>query len=95
MSSISVSQFKARLSEFLRLVRGGNTLIVTDRGTPVAMVTPLPPAENEGSMVSLIERGLVAPPSKSLSEDFWDRPRPCDPASLGLKAVLEERASGW
>ena len=95
MLSISVSQLKARLSECLRLVRGGTTLIVTDRGTPVAMVPPLPPAENEGSMASLIEQGLVAPPPKSLPEDFWDRPRPSDPEGLGLKAVLEERASGW
>ena len=95
MPSISVSQLKARLSECLRLVRGGNTLVVTDRGTPVAMVSPLPPGENEGSMASLIEQGLVAPPPKSLPEDFWDRARPSDPEGLGLKAVLEERASGW
>ena len=95
MLSISVSQLKARLSECLRLVRGGNTLVVTDRGTPVAMVSPLPPAENEGSMASLIEQWLVAPPPKSLPEDFWDRPRPSDPEGLGLKAVLDERASGW
>ena len=95
MSSISVSQLKARLSECLRLVRGGNTLVVTDRGTPVAIVSPLPPGENESAMASLIERGLVALPLKSLPEDFWARPRPTDPEGLGLKAVLEERASGW
>ena len=95
MPSISVSQLKARLSECLRLVRGGNTSVVTDRGTPVAMVSPLPPGESEGAMVSLIERGLVAPPPKSLPDDFWERPRPSDPEGLALKAVLEERASGW
>lgn len=95
MPSISVSQLKARLSEYLRLVGGGNTIVVTDRGTPVAMVSPLPPGESEGSMVSLIERGLLAPPLNSLPDDFWERPRPSDPEGLALKAVLEERASGW
>ena len=95
MSPISVSRFKAQLSEYLRLVRGGTTLVVTDRGTPVAMVSPLPPTENEGSTASLIKRGLVTPPTKSLPEDFWERARPSDPSGLGLKAVLEERDSGW
>ena len=95
MTSISVSQLKARLSEYLRLVEGGNTLVVTDRGTPVAMVAPLPTGKTEGSMVSLIERGLVAPRAKSLPEDFWDRARPSDPEGLSLKAIIEERASGW
>lgn len=95
MPSISVSQLKARLSEYLRFVGGGNSIVVTDRGTPVAMVSPLPPGESEGAMASLIDRGLVAPPLKSLPEDFWDRPRPSDPEGLGLKAVLEERAAGW
>ena len=59
------------------------------------MVAPLPLAETEGSMASLVESGLVVPPAKSLPDDFWDRPRPCDPAGVGLKAVLEERSSGW
>lgn len=77
------------------MVRGGSTLVVTDRGTPVAMVSPLRPAETDGAMASLIERGLVTPPGKSLPEDFWDRPRPSDPSGLSLKAVLEERESGW
>ena len=95
MKSISVSHLKARLSEYLRLVHGGSTFLVTDRGTPVAMVSPLPAAEHEGVMVSLIERGLVTPPAKSLPQDFWERARPSDTACLSLKAVLEERDSGW
>lgn len=95
MRSISVSRFKSRLSEYLRLVRGGSTLVVTDRGTPVAMVSPLSPDQNDGAMASLIERGLVTPPAKSLPEDFWERARPSDPSGLSLKAVLEERDSGW
>jgi prevent-host-death family protein len=95
MRSISISHLKARLSEYLRLVHGGSTLVVTDRGTPVAMVSPLPTTEHEGAMVSLIERGLVTPPARSLPEDFWERARPSDTSCLGLKAVLEERDSGW
>ena len=95
MQSISISRLKARLSEYLRLVHGGSTLVVTDRGTPVAMVSPLPAAEHQGAMVSLIERGLVTPPAKSLPQDFWERARPSDASCLSLKAVLEERNSGW
>jgi len=95
MKSISISHLKARLSEYLRLVHGGSTLVVTDRGTPVAMVSPLPADEHEGVIVSLIERGLVAPPKKSLPQDFWERSRPSDTSCLSLKAVLKERDSDW
>jgi len=95
MATVSVSILKARLSEFLRRVRAGDTLVVTDRGAPVAIVTPLPAGEYEGDVNALVERGLVRPPSAALPEDFWGRPRPKDPSSCCCAAVLQERAEGW
>ena len=92
--SVSVSVLKARLSEFLRRVRAGDTLVVTDRGAPVAMVASLPEGEYEGSMNVLVEQGLVRPPSAVLPEDFWSRPRPKDPSGCCCAAVLQERARG-
>lgn len=38
---VSVSSLKARLSEYLRLVRKGTQLIVVDHRHPVARVAPL------------------------------------------------------
>ena len=43
--SVGVRDLKASLSGFLRRVRAGETLIVTDHGEPIARITPmgLPP----------------------------------------------------
>ena len=95
MATVSVSILKARLSEFLRRVRAGDTLVVTDRGAPVAIVAPLPEGEHEGDMNALVEQGLVRPPITALPEDFWSRPRPKDPSGCCCAAVLQERAEGW
>ena len=95
MATVSVSVLKARLSEFLRRVRSGDTLVVTDRGAPVAIVAPLPEGEYEDDMNALTEQGLVRPPITALPEDFWSRPRPKDPSGCCCAAVVQERAEGW
>jgi prevent-host-death family protein len=40
MSNVRIAELKAHLSEHLRRVRGGRTLIVLDRDTPVARIVP-------------------------------------------------------
>lgn len=40
MKAINVAEFKAHLGRYLRAVRQGRTVIVADRGTPVATVAP-------------------------------------------------------
>ena len=40
MKSVGVKQLKSRLSEYLRLVRGGETVLVTDRDEVVAELRP-------------------------------------------------------
>jgi prevent-host-death family protein len=40
MKTITVSYFKAHISELLRRVRKGATLVISDRQTPVAEVVP-------------------------------------------------------
>ncbi len=95
MSSVSVSQLKARLSEHLRRVRSGERLVVTDRGSPVAMLVPLDAADIPDEMTELIDEGLVRPPTRTLPRDFWERPRPADRESALRRAVDEERSGGW
>ena len=46
MKTISVSQLKARLSENLRLVEGGETIVVLDHKRPVASINPFPRDSN-------------------------------------------------
>jgi prevent-host-death family protein len=45
MRSIRIAELKAHLSEHLRSVRGGNSLTVLDRDTPVARIVPYEASE--------------------------------------------------
>jgi prevent-host-death family protein len=42
MTSVGVRELRQRASELLRLVEGGETIEITDRGRPVALLSPLP-----------------------------------------------------
>jgi antitoxin (DNA-binding transcriptional repressor) of toxin-antitoxin stability system len=64
MKTVGVKQLKARLSEYLRLVRSGEVVLVTDRDEVVAELRPtsrqLPvPAGSDEVLQGLAERGEV------------------------------------
>ena len=40
MDTVRIAELKARLSEYLRRVRRGRALTVTDRETPIAQIIP-------------------------------------------------------
>ena len=42
MTTVGVRALRQRASELLRLVEQGETVEITDRGRPVALLTPLP-----------------------------------------------------
>ncbi|HSE95476.1 MAG TPA: type II toxin-antitoxin system prevent-host-death family antitoxin [Methylomirabilota bacterium] len=42
MKTVGIAQLKARLSEYLRVVRRGQSLTVLDRETPIARIIPYP-----------------------------------------------------
>jgi prevent-host-death family protein len=41
MKQVRIAELKARLSEYLRAVRRGETIAVLDRDTPVAQIVPM------------------------------------------------------
>jgi prevent-host-death family protein len=41
MKQVRIAELKARLSEYLRAVRRGETIAVLDRNTPVAQIAPI------------------------------------------------------
>lgn len=96
-----VSELKARLSAYLARVQAGEEIVVTQRGTPIAKLVPIP-RDDDPEMVRmrrLAAQGLVTLPNRPLPEgfwrDFWALPRPKDPEGLVRRAVIEERESGW
>lgn len=40
-TSVSIRELKSRLSHFLRLTKEGESLIITDRGTPIGRIIPI------------------------------------------------------
>ncbi len=81
MTSVGVRALRQRASELLRLVEQGETIEITDRGRPVALLTPLP----EGSP---LDRLRAAGEIESASEDPSDLPEP-----LVLAAETESASS--
>lgn len=53
MKSVGVRELRHNLSAWLRRVRDGEAFEVTDRGTPVAVLAPLP---RESDPIALLER---------------------------------------
>lgn len=62
MTTASVSELKAKLSAYLREVRRGGEVQVTDRGVPIARLVPLPPEHDADDSTSnqLRQRQIVA-----------------------------------
>lgn len=69
MTSVGVRELRQRASELLRLVEAGETIEVTDRGRPVAILGPIPP---RGSLNQLRATGDVTPATRQ----FDDLPDP-------------------
>lgn len=96
MKTASVSKLKASLSEYLKSVKAGEEVLVTERGRPIAKLCP--PSRFDMLPEHLMEmekQGLLKRGSGKLSKNFWDLPRPKDPKGLIRKAVLQEREEGW
>lgn len=97
MRSVPVSRLKARLAEFIRMVRAGESLLITDRGRAAAMLVPPPDAENlPDDLEKLVEAGIVRICGTGVIPPEIFEPSPVkDPKGLVLKALLKERQEGY
>ena len=93
MTVTTVSKLKASLSEYLRRVKAGEEVLVTERGRVIArLIAPASHGALPESLREMERRGLVKLGTGKLPKGFWRMPRPRDPKGLVMKAVLEERA---
>lgn len=89
MEIAGVAEVKARLSEYLARVRGGEEILVTDRGRPVARIVPM--GDDVPHLSGLERRGLLRAPTTALPDDFLDRPRPAVRTGSVRETLLQER----
>ena len=96
MERVSVSKLKDQLSAYLKKVREGQTLVVTDRNKPVACLTPMADLASEPErMARLVAQGIVTlPKGPPISIEEIRRRRPVVPGAGVLEALLEERREG-
>jgi antitoxin (DNA-binding transcriptional repressor) of toxin-antitoxin stability system len=83
MRAVGIKQLKARLSEYLRLVKSGETILVTERETVIAELRPShrqrrTPASIEAVIDGLAESGELVRASASKQGWLWA------PRGLGL-----------
>ena len=69
MTSVGVRELRQRASELLRLVEDGETIEITDRGRPVALLGPLPQG-------SALERMRASGDIEPATGDLDDLPVP-------------------
>jgi prevent-host-death family protein len=96
MKTATITEAKNGLSALIDRVRAGETVVITDRGTPVARLEPMTThPDPDGRLARLeragiIRRGLAPPPL-----DLLAKPAPrLPPGVSAVEAVLEERRTG-
>ncbi len=67
MSTVGVKALKNRLTQYLRRIKQGDEVVVTDRGKPIALIQPIQTAERvlslDARLAKLAAQGLVALPT--------------------------------
>ncbi|MGD0511409.1 MAG: type II toxin-antitoxin system Phd/YefM family antitoxin [Candidatus Micrarchaeaceae archaeon] len=97
MKTASITETKASLSEYVRLVKQtGNEVLITERGKVVARICPPHRTDTpeEIRMAQLEQDGLVKVGEGRLPDGFWDMPAPRDRNSAAVKALIAEREEG-
>ena len=89
MTAASISDLKANLSRYLRVVRRGGEVQVLDRGTPVARLVPPTANDDEGGRKRLIAKGLLRPGEGSAAA-ILDKPPLALPMNLS-EALAKDR----
>ena len=88
----AVAELKAQLSRFLRRVKAGDEVLVTERGVPVARIVPVERGTEAVEALRDLERqGLVRLGSGRLPAGLLRGRRPRDPDASVRRAVSADR----
>jgi prevent-host-death family protein len=86
MARIGIRELRQNASEYVRRAEKGETIEVTDRGRPVAQLTPLP------QPAGVLERWIAEGKAKRATLDLRDLPPPLalPPGSPSTAQILED-----
>ena len=99
MKRASITEAKNGLSALLDRVRHGESILIEDRGRPVAQLVPVTGRArlDDADAVARLERqGIVRPAAASAPSPLLltPPPRPARPIALS-RLVSDERGEGW
>lgn len=93
----SITEAKNQLSALIDRVRGGESVLIVDRGVPVARLesATIGSVEPTGRLARLQRAGIVASPKRASSGDLLTGkpPRPHEGASI-VQTLIQERREG-
>lgn len=91
----NIAELKNNLSVYLKDVKNGGEVIVSERNVPFAKIVPFVEKEEyETEEQKLVAEGILAPPAISgpLPDSFWeDDDLPSVPLDKILEVIREER----
>jgi prevent-host-death family protein len=67
---VPISKLRSELATWIARAQGGEEVLITDRGTPVARLCPV---ESSSLIERLVKEGVLAPPAKrhrTMSKDI-------------------------
>lgn len=88
--SVGVRELRQQASRVLDLVKKGEVIVVTERGTPIAEIVPI----KKTKLQRLIEQGAITPAQQPFDADLWnntDGPTYPDGVAEFLKERYEAR----
>jgi len=90
-----VADLKARLSRYLRRVKSGHEVVVTERGLPVAKLVPLARGQQRaGRRDRLARAGMLQPGRGRVSKVLRTPPKGKPTGKSVLTLLLAERREG-
>jgi prevent-host-death family protein len=85
MRTVGLKMLKNKLSEYVHMAEAGETVVITDRGRPVAEIVP-PRRKPESVIEQGIREGWVRPATRGVN---WPPPRKPVPG-LTLETLMAE-----
>ena len=89
----NIGELKTHLSLYVKGVKNGGKVLITERNVPVAKIVPLDAEDKyESEEEQLIAEGILSPPrsSEPLPDDFFDD-LPLVAGNRAIEVLLEER----
>ena len=82
VTQVSIRELKSRLSHYLRLTKAGDSVVITERGTPIGRIVPVA-ASVEERIEAMVQAGLVLWNRKKI------RPMPPVVKARGTRTVAD------